>query len=68
MKYIDYLFEVIDEGSELCGELFFVEVLNDENALEMAWDIACENFPDVELECVGTYTPSMAREIGYDTF
>ena len=68
MKYIDYLFEVIDEESELCGEVFFVEVLNNEDALEMAWDIACENFPDVELECIGIYTPSMAEVLGYDTY
>ena len=68
MKYIDYLFEVIDEGSELCGERFFVEVLNNEDALNMAWDNACENFPDVELDCIGSYPPSLAEAMGYDTY
>lgn len=68
MKYIDYLFEIIDEGSELCGEGFFVEVLNDENALAMAWDIATENFPYEELKCIGPYSPSMAEAMGYDTY
>lgn len=68
MKYIDYLFEVLGEESDYCGERFFVEVLNNEDARDMAWDIATENFPYEELECIGTYSPSQAEAMGYDTY
>ena len=68
MKYIVYLFEVVGKESPLYGEGFGVEVLNNEDALYMAWDSACENFPDEELECIGSCSPSMAEAMGYDTY
>lgn len=68
MKYIDYLFEIVDEDSDLCGERFFVEVLNDETAKDMAWDIAIQNFPYEKLECIGTHSPYEADAVGYDTY
>lgn len=68
MKYIDYLFEVVGEDSDLCGEGFFVEVPDGEDALAMAWDIATENFPYEELECIGTFSPVQAEAMGYDTY
>lgn len=68
MKYIDYLFEVIDEESDLYGERFFIEVLDNEDALDEAWEIATETFPYEEIEYIGTYTPSQAEAMGYDTY
>lgn len=59
-----YWFEVIDENSELCGEEFFVE----SDCLEMAWDIAVENFGDTELTCHGTVSYYFAEMMGYDTY
>ena len=63
-----YWFEVIGENSDLCGEEFFVEVESGADALEMAWDIACENFPDEELKCYGAVTSYFAEMAGLDTY
>ena len=60
----DYLFEVVDEDSELCGETFFVECSN----LHTAWEIAVDNFNGIELECIGKYAPEEAEILGYDTY
>lgn len=68
MGWVDFLFKVVDEESELYGEEFFVEVVKEDDYLAMAWDIAVENFPDVKLECLGSLPPDVAELIGYDTF
>lgn len=60
----DYLFEIIDEDSDCCGEQFFVEC----KSLREAWEIADENFPDVALRCFGTYSIEEAEMIGLDTY
>ena len=41
----DYLFEIVGEERELCGEEFFVEC----DSLEEAWSIAESNFPNEDL-------------------
>lgn len=65
---IDYLFEVVGEDSDLCGENFFVEVAMEDDYLATAWDIAVENFPNEELECLGSFPPALAEMFGYDTY
>lgn len=68
MKWIDYLFEVVGEDSDLCGEEFFVEVVMEEDYHSTAWEIAIENFPNEELRCLGAYPPELAEAMGYDTY
>ena len=60
----DYLFEIVDEDSDACGEQFFVEC----KSLRRAWEIADENFPDVALRCLGHYSVEEAEIIGLDTY
>ena len=60
----DYLFEIIDEDSECCGEQFFVEC----KSLREAWEIADENFHDVALRCFGSYSVAEAEMYGLDTY
>jgi hypothetical protein len=43
---IDYLFEIVGEDSDCCGERFFVECAKDENP----WDVVAEYFDDEEAE------------------
>lgn len=66
--WIDYLFEVVGEDSDLCGEEFFVEVIMEEDHRAAAWEIAIENFPNEELRCLGAYPPAIAEAMGYDTY
>jgi hypothetical protein len=61
---IDYLFEIVGEDSECCGERFFVECAKDENP----WDIVAEYFDDEEVVPIGEYTPEEAEILGYDTY
>ena len=60
----DYLFEIIDEDSDYCGEQFFVEC----ESLADAWEIANGNFPDVTLEYYGPYSVEEAEMLGLDTY
>ena len=65
----DYLFEIIDEENELCGEQFFVEC----NTVAEAWQTVAENFgKDIiindEIKCFGKYTPEEAEMWGLDTY
>ena len=60
----DYLFEIVDEDSDLCGEQFFVECDTEDEA----WWIADANFPDVVLECHGSYSIEEAEIMGLDTY
>ena len=63
-----FLFEVIDEESEICGEEFFVEVENEDDPRAMAWEIAEENFPNIQLKCYGRVSESFAEMMGLDTY
>lgn len=60
----DYLFEVVGEESNLCGEQFFVEC----DTFEEACRIAMDNFDDEELHYIGKYTPEEAEWLGLDTY
>lgn len=60
----DFMFEVIDPDSDLCGEQFFVEC----DTIEKAFEIANKNFPDGGFECIGKYTPWEAEMLGLDTY
>ena len=60
----DFMFEIVGEDSDLCGEQFFVECYN----LHTAWEIAVDNFIDEELEYLGKYSPEEAEAIGLDTY
>ena len=61
---LNYLFEIVGEDSELCGELFFVQAVDREEADELlkVW------FADEEVECIGEYTDEDAEILGYDTY
>ena len=61
-----YLFEFVDEDSENCGELFFVELFDveEKDAIKYALDL----FPDEELTFLGEYSVEEAEELGYDTY
>ena len=60
----DFMFEIVGEDSELCGEQFFVEC----DTFDEAWKIAVENFGDEDFDYVGKYTPAEAEAIGLDTY
>lgn len=60
----DFMFEVVGEDSDLCGEQFFVEC----NTLVSAREIASDNFPDEELRYCGKYSIEEAEWIGLDTY
>lgn len=71
MRCVDYLFEVVGEESEICGEQFLIEVDCDfeEDPLAVAWDIACEYFEGEKLEMtLGPISPMLAETLGYDTY
>ena len=60
----DFMFEIVTEDSELCGEQFFVEC----NNLHTAWEIATDTFINEELDYLGTFSRDEAEEIGLDTY
>ena len=60
----DYLFEIIDEDSDACGEQFFVEC----GSLREARKIVHENFPDVTLKFCGLCSVEEAEIMGLDTY
>ena len=59
---IDYLFEVIGEDSDLCGEQFFVEC----EEIYDAWVIAQKKFPDEKLKLMGAYCPEEVEILNHD--
>ena len=67
-QWVDYWFVVITDGGDLEGEEFLVEVRNDIDAHDMAWDIACENFPNEDLRCYGRISVEEAEMLGLDTY
>ena len=65
----DFMFEVVGEYSDLCGEQFFVEC----DTVAEAWQTVAENFGadmivNEEIKCVGKYTPEEAEWLGLDTY
>lgn len=66
--YINYLFEVVDEDSEFCGEEFLVEVQSGIDSFNQARAIAEENFPNTKLKAYGPYSVEEAEAMGLDTY
>lgn len=60
----NYLFEIVGEYSELCGERFFAQCDIKEEAEEML----AENFWGEEIAYLGKYTDDEAEMMGYDTY
>ena len=60
----DFMFEVVGEDSDICGEQFFVEC----DTKSEAWEIARANFEDEELQYCGRYSIEEAEWIGLDTY
>ena len=70
---LNYLFEVVGEDSDLCGEQFFVQVNPEEfktasKALAKAYEIARENFEGEEIRAQGVYSDEVAEWMGLDTY
>ena len=59
-----YLFEIVDENSEVCGEEFLVGAEN----IDVAWEIAEEYFGDWELKYWGEWSEEEAEMSGLDEF
>lgn len=70
MENRNYLFEVIGEDSELCGEQFFVQIDPEttKNPVKQAWETARENFEGETLKLVGVFSDESAEWIGLDTY
>lgn len=60
----NYLFEVVDEGSDLNGERFFVQCKTRKEADE----IVIEYFCDDRVAYLGKYSDEEAEWMGYDTY
>ena len=61
----NYLFEITDEESELCGEEFFVQA----DTKKDAWGIVFDNFgTDLRIKYLGKYSDEEAEAMGYDTY
>lgn len=60
----NYLFEIVGEYSELCGETFFVQADNREKANE----ILAEYFKGEKIRFLGVYSDTEAEMMGYDTY
>ena len=60
----DFLFTIVGEDSDNCGEQFFVEC----DTLEDAWQVVHENFENEEVEYICEYHPAIAEAIGLDTY
>lgn len=64
MKNYNWLFEIIDDESEYCGEEFFVY----ETDREKAWHVARIYFPFDKMVCRGSFSDYVADMMGYDTY
>ena len=60
----DFMFEIVGENSNCCGEQFFVEC----DTLEEAWTIVYANFGDEEIKYCGRCSIDEAEAIGLDTY
>lgn len=60
----NYLFEIIGEESEYCGEMFFVQC----DTIEEAEDIVKIYFTDEEVKYLGLFDDEEAEAMGYDTY
>ena len=60
----NYLFEIVSEYSELCGERVFVQC----DTKEEAEEIMAQDFWGEKVAYLGKYTDDEAEMMGYDTF
>ena len=60
----NYLFEIVGEYSDICGEQFFVQC----NSREEADEILAEYFWGEKVELLGVYTDEEAEWLGLDTY
>ena len=60
----NYLFEIVSEWSENCGEQFFVQC----NTREEADEVLGQYFWGEKVRCLGKYTDEEAEGMGYDTY
>lgn len=60
----NYLFEIVSEYSDLCGEQFFVQC----DTLEETDEILGKYFWGERVHYLGKYTDEEAEEIGFDTY
>ena len=60
----NFMYEFMDEYSDLCGERIFVQCDTEDEAIE----ILSENFWGERVKCLGKYTDEEAEEYGYDTY
>lgn len=60
----NYLYEIIGEESEYCGEMFFVQC----DTLEEAKEILLIYFTDEKLRYIGPFNDEEAEAMGYDTY
>lgn len=60
----NYLFEFVDEWSDLCGEQFFVQC----NTREEADEIINQYFPNEKVHYIDEFTDEEAEILGFDTY
>ena len=60
----NYLFEIVGEWSEICGEQFFVQC----DTRKEADEILGQYFWGEEVKCLGKYTEEEAERMGLDTY
>lgn len=68
IKWVDFLFEIVDENSDFYGEQFFVEVKESAESKKEARKIAKENFPKSRFRITGPYSSEYAEMVGLDTY
>lgn len=60
----NYLYEIIGEESQYCGEMFFVQC----DTLEEAEEILKLYFTGKKLRYIGPFDDEEAEAMGYDTY
>lgn len=60
----NYLYEIVGEESEFCGELFFVQC----DTFKEAEEILKIYFTDEKLHYIGLFDDEEAEAMGYDTY
>ncbi len=68
-EWYNFLYEIVGEESDLCGEEFLVAVnVPWENAQDYANGIARTSFPNEEIRGYGYVTEEEAEMMGLDTY
>ena len=61
-----YWWMIVTEDSPLCGEEFFTELKDSDEATHRAY--AQQIFPNVHLNCLGRVSEAEAEMMGLDTY